>query len=136
MTHVSKAILAIGAVVLSAVYARAATPSISGSYKVHLSVSGSEYDADCTFTQTDQQLTGTCKGDGGNNTLKRSVDGSKATWKYDIDYNGMQLTLVYTGTIADSGKIEGDVDVQPVGAQGSFTATPSTPSQSAPMATN
>ena len=124
--RIHKPLLAIALFALTAAAAHAATPSITGNYKVHISVAGTEADSDCTFTQTDKELTGTCKGDSGTTTLKGSVDGAKATWKYDIDYNGMALTLVYTGTIADSGKIEGDIDVQPVGAAGSFTATPAT----------
>jgi hypothetical protein len=35
------------------------------------------------------------------------------------------LTLVYTATLDDSGKIAGIVEVQPFGVTGDFTATPS-----------
>ena len=47
------------------------------------------------------------------------------TWKYESEYNGSPLTLTYTGTLDDSGKIAGSVDVDPFGVTGDFTATPS-----------
>ncbi len=54
-----------------------------------------------------------------------SIDGTKLTWKYDSDYNGTPLTLTYTATLDDSGKIAGSVEVQPFGVTGDFTASPS-----------
>jgi hypothetical protein len=49
------------------------------------------------------------------------VDGKKATWKYDMEYNGSTLTLTYTGTLDDADKISGSVEVAPYGVTGNFT---------------
>ena len=53
-----------------------------------------------------------------------TVDRSQVSWKYDVDYSGTSVTLIYTGTLDDSGKITGTIDVQPYGVSGDFTATP------------
>ena len=53
-----------------------------------------------------------------------SIDGSKIMWKLQTEYDGNPLTLTYTATLDDSGKIAGAVDVQPYAVTGEFTATP------------
>jgi hypothetical protein len=115
---------------ISAVLLFAATPllvaeaGVSGNWKVHNSISGSESDQDCTLSQNGKELTGTCKGENGEVKLTGSVDGNKINWKYDSEYNGTPLTLTYAGTLDDSGAIKGDVNVDPFGVSGEFTATP------------
>ena len=101
-----------------------AEAAISGNWKVHNSISGSESDQDCTLSQNGKELTGTCKGENGEVKLTGSVDGNKINWKYDSEYNGTPLTLTYAGTLDDSGAIKGDVNVDPFGVSGDFTATP------------
>jgi hypothetical protein len=101
-----------------------AEAAISGNWKVHNSISGSESDQDCTLSQNGKELTGTCKGENGEVKLMGSVDGNKINWKYDSEYNGTPLTLTYAGTLDDSGAIKGDVNVDPFGVSGDFTATP------------
>jgi hypothetical protein len=103
----------------------AGTPALTGQWNVHNSIAGNESDQKCTFTLNDKDLTGSCKS--GENTVQitGSLDGNKLTWKYNSDYNGTQLTLIYAATLDDSGKIAGTVEVQPFGVTGDFTATPS-----------
>jgi hypothetical protein len=79
----------------------------------------------CNFTQTDAKLTGTCKSGDKDIPITGSVDGGKVTWKYDTEHDGTPLTLTYTATVSDSGKISGSVDVAPYSITGDFTATPS-----------
>src|SRR5579871_2775636 len=103
----------------------AGAPSVAGDWSIHNSIAGNESDQLCTLTQKDNAITGTCKlADGKDATVTGSVDGNKATWKYDMDYNGSPLTLVYTATLDDSGKIAGSIEVQPFGVTGDFTAAP------------
>jgi hypothetical protein len=97
---------------------------LTGAWQVHTSVSGNESDAVCTFAQKDNNLTGTCATDQGASKLIGKVDGTKVSWSYDSEYNGSPLTVTYSGTLA-SGKITGDVDVEPFAVDGDFTATQS-----------
>lgn len=106
----------------------AGAPSLTGDWSVHNSIAGNESDQPCTFTQKDNAITGTCKSSEGKDLpVTGSVDGNKVTWKYDSEYNGSPLTLVYTATLDDSGKIAGSVEVQPFGVTGDFTAAPAKP---------
>ncbi|MGB6191717.1 MAG: hypothetical protein WBF42_04555 [Terracidiphilus sp.] len=103
----------------------AGAPSLTGDWSVHNSIAGNETDQPCTFTQKDNAISGTCKSSEGKDLpVTGTVDGNKVTWKYDSEYNGSPLTLVYTATLDDSGKIAGSVEVQPFGVTGDFTAAP------------
>jgi len=103
----------------------AATPEMGGKWKVHNSIAGNENDQDCAFAQNEKELSGTCKSDSDKEPVKvtGTLDGNKVTWKYNSDYNGTALTLIYTATVEDSAKFTGSVEVQPFGVTGEFTAT-------------
>jgi hypothetical protein len=104
----------------------AGAPSLTGNWSIHNSIAGNESDQACKWVQTDNKLTGTCKNQEDKDvSVTGRLDGNKLTWQYESEYNGSQLTLVYTATLDDSGKIAGIVEVQPFGVTGDFTATPS-----------
>lgn len=107
----------------SSVFA-AGAPSLTGDWTIHNSIAGNENDQACKFVQTETKLTGSCKTEDKEVQITGSVDGNKVTWKYDSDYNGSPLTLIYTATLDDSGKFAGSVEVQPFGVTGDFTAAP------------
>ena len=109
----------------------AATPAMTGDWAIHTTVSSNESDMTCNFTQTDKDLTGTCKLDPAKDPVKitGSVDGSKIAFKYTTDYNGTPLTMSYSATVNDPVKIAGAVDVQPFDVSGEFTAVPVKPSK-------
>ncbi len=117
-------LLALSALLFSACAIAADAPSLTGTWSIHQSIAGNESDQVCKFVQADNQLTGTCKPNDSEVKVTGSLDGTKVTWKYDTDYNGSTLTLVYTATLDDSGKIAGSVKVQPFNVSGDFTATP------------
>ena len=100
------------------------TASLAGSWHVHTTFSCSYYESDCTITQTDKTIGGTCKSDNGEVKIAGSVDGNKATWKFDSDYQGTPINLTYTGAFDDKGKFTGTVDVQPFDVSGDFLMTP------------
>ncbi len=113
------------AALLFATTAFAAPASLTGDWSVHNNIAGNESDQPCKLVQTDNKISGTCKtADGGEAQVSGSIDGNKATWKFDMDYNGTALTLTYTATLDDSGRVAGGVEVQPFGVSGDFTATP------------
>ena len=100
-------------------------PSLTGKWKVHNSIVGNESDQDCTFTQTEQDISGTCSLEQGSAKVTGKVADAKITWQFETEYNGSPLTLVYNGTMDKDSKISGSVEVQPMGVTGDFTATPS-----------
>ena len=121
-----KNVLAIAVLAFASSAFAAGAPSLSGQWAVHNSIAGNESDQNCTFVQTDNKLAGSCKNaEGKDLAVTGSIDGNKVTWQYDSEYNGSPLTLVYTATLDDSGKIAGSVEVQPFNVSGDFTATPS-----------
>ena len=95
---------------------------LSGKWKLHQSIAGNESDSECTFTQKDNDLTGTCSAGESTSKIVGKVDGKKVSWSYSSEYNGQQLTVKYTGTL-DASKITGEINVDPFGATGDFTAT-------------
>jgi hypothetical protein len=99
--------------------------SFTGKWKTHSSIAGNESDGECTLTQTDNDLAGTCKtSDGTDAKATRKVDGAKVTWQFDSEYNGTPLTIKYDGTLDTAlSKIAGTVSVDPFGVDGGFTAT-------------
>jgi len=98
--------------------------SLTGKWKIHQSVMGNESDSDCTFTQKDNDLTGSCTADQGSGKVTGKIDGTKVSWSYDTEYNGSPLTVKFTGTLDSTGKIAGAVSVEQFGVDGDFTATP------------
>ena len=120
-----KTLVASTALLLASSAFAAGAPSLTGQWTVHQNIANNESDQECKFVQTDDKLTGSCKPNDKDVQITGSIDGTKLTWKYDSDYNGTPLTLTYTATLDDSGKIAGSVEVQPFGVTGDFTASPS-----------
>ena len=120
-----KKILAVAALLFTSSAFAAAAPSVTGKWNIHQSVAGNETDTECNLVQTENKLTGTCKNQEDKSLeIKGTVDGSKATWQFESEYNGTPLTIKFTGTIDESGKMSGSVDVDPFGVTGEFTGTP------------
>jgi hypothetical protein len=99
--------------------------SLTGKWILHYSISGNDGDLDCTFNQTDQDITGACKHEAGNVSVTGKVQDKGVTLQYKTEYNGEELTVIYTGKFESAEKISGTVMVQPMGVEGDFTATPS-----------
>ena len=118
-----KKLLASFALLFASTAFAAGAPNLTGQWTVHNSIAGNESDQECKFVQTENKLTGTCAVEEKEVQITGSIDGNKVTWKYESEYNGSPLTLTYTATLDDSGKIAGTVDVDPFGVTGDFTAT-------------
>jgi len=118
--------------------------NLTGQWAIHSNIAGNESDQVCKLVAADNKITGTCIAQDKDHQVTGKVDGNKATWQYESDYNSSPLTLIYTSTLDDSGKIAGTVEVQPFGVTGDFTATPapasptsaSSPSASPPPASS
>jgi len=97
---------------------------LTGSYNLHSSIGGTDSDSTCSLSQTENKLTGSCKSDTGELKLAGTVDGKKVIIKVNSEYNGEPLTVTYTGTLDDSGNVQGDADVEPMGVTGEFKLSP------------
>ena len=74
--------------------------SLSGNWQVHSSVAGNDNDQSCTFTQKDNDLTGTCTTNENKNVnITGKVDGKTVTWSYKSEYNGSPLTVNFEGKL-------------------------------------
>lgn len=100
-------------------------PDLTGQWSVHNNIAGNESDQECKFVQTGVKLSGTCQSTDKEVKITGAIDGKRVTWNYQSEYNGAPLTLTYTGTLDDSGKIAGSVEVDPFSVTGDFTAIPS-----------
>jgi hypothetical protein len=98
--------------------------SLTGKWKIHQTVMGNASDSDCTFTQKENDLTGSCTSDQGAGKFTGKVAGNKVSWTYESEYNGAPLTVKYAGTLDSTGNIAGSVNVEQFGVEGDFTATP------------
>lgn len=115
-------VLALAVVVSVGLSAQNQKPTAAGTWKVHTSIAGNESDSTCTFAEDAGALTGTCTGaEGKKAEIKGKVEGTKVTWSFAAEYNGMAFTLAYTGTL-DAGKITGTAEVAEFSVAGDFTA--------------
>ncbi len=108
----------------ASVNARAADDaSLTGKWQIQRSAAGNDSQQDCTFTQKEKELTGTCQDERGTVTISGKVDGKKVTWTYKGESPGGQVTVVYTGAVESAGKITGSVEALEFSITGEFTAT-------------
>lgn len=114
----------LSALFLASTLLLADAPSVSGVWKVNTSVSGNESESECTFKQQEKELTGSCKTSRGEVAVSGQVDDKNIKWTFKTDYQGDPLTVTYTGKLDASGKLTGQVQVEPIGYSGDFSATP------------
>jgi hypothetical protein len=115
----------LGAALWGALASGAAAPtSVTGTWNLATNVAGNTGTPTCTFKQEAEKITGTCSGP--NNTqseVSGEVTDTKVTFRYNIEWEGNPLTLVYTGTLDTETTMKGAIDVQPMNVPGEFTAT-------------
>jgi hypothetical protein len=99
--------------------------SLTGKWKIHSNIAGNESGCECTLTQTDDAISGTCTSAEMNEVQATGkVDGTKVNWSYDSVYDGSPITVKYTAKLnVIDGKFTGTVYVDPYGVDGDFTAT-------------
>ncbi len=97
--------------------------SVSGTWKVSGDVMGNPVESVCTFKQEGKALSGSCKSPERDKPtdIKGEVSEKKVSWKFDTEYNGETLIVTFSGTL-DAGQISGNIDIQPISVNGTFTA--------------
>lgn len=99
--------------------------SLTGKWQVENSIAGNESTQNCTFTQKDAGLTGSCESANGKVEITGKIEGKRVTWSYKSQYEGNPLTVAYDGTVESATKITGAVSVPEYSVTGEFTATQS-----------
>lgn len=106
-------------------YTAPAADSLTGNWQIKGDVMGNPVNSACTFKQADTVLTGSCTGaEGSVQPVTGAVKNGTVTFQHAAEYEGQPLIVVYTGTLASPAELKGTIDVQPMGAAGTFTATP------------
>jgi hypothetical protein len=105
------------------VFASHGPASVAGSWTLSTNVQGNTGSPTCTFKEDAGKITGTCSAP--NNTqseVSGEVTDTKVTFRYNIEWEGNPLTLVFTGTLDSDTTMKGTMEVQPMGVPGEFTA--------------
>src|SRR6202051_828189 len=125
-----KRLLAISALLFAS--SAFAAQDLTGPWTIHYIINGNGTDEGCHFVVTNNNITGACRFLDKDRQVTGTVVGNKVTLQHEAEYNNFTFTLLYTGTVDDSGKIAGTVLVKPFNVDGIFTAIRGTaPSQSA-----
>jgi hypothetical protein len=99
--------------------------SITGKWQLKGDVVGNPLDTTCDFKQAGATLTGSCVNETGAAVpITGTVKDGTVTFQHGGDYQGQELTIIYSGKIESPTKFTGTINVKPFDASGTFTATP------------
>lgn len=100
-----------------------AQPAVPGSWTITGDVQGFPVNESCVFTQAKDKISGSCTGsDGKPYDTTVTVTGNKVVFVHGGEYQGEALTVTFTGTYNSKGELAGDIYVDPLAADGTFTA--------------
>jgi hypothetical protein len=101
-----------------------APASVAGAWKVTGDIMGYPVDMTCTFAQDGKKLTGACQSAGESKAteIAGEVDEKKVTWSLKTQYQGQEITVTFKGALDEASAFKGDIDVQPLGVGGIFSA--------------
>ena len=108
--------------------------AVAGTWTVTGDVQGFPVNLSCVLVQTDAALTGTCVDvNGKTQQIAGTVKGQTAAWAFNSNYEGTPITVTLTGVVDATGaRMAGTIGVDPLGADGTFSAALQ---PAAPMAT-
>ena len=99
--------------------------SITGKWQLTGDVAGNPLNTICDIKQTGTALSGTCSGEVGTAlVITGTAKDGVVTFQHGGDYQGTELTIIYSGKIESAKEIKGTIEVKPFSASGTFTATP------------
>ena len=94
---------------------------VSGSWKLDGAIGEFPVDLVCSLKQTDAKLSGTCKGDPiGELPVSGEVGAKEIRFGYQVNFQGMPLTITYVATAETATAMKGTVEVMGMPA-GQFT---------------
>jgi hypothetical protein len=97
----------------------AATPAFaadfSGTWNISSKVGDNPVSIQCVLVQRADALTGTCKpAQFDPSAATGKVSGAKATWGYDVVFNGNKNHVEYEATLAADGSLTGTLHLGPM----------------------
>lgn len=99
----------------------AAAADVTGDWKIDGSIGQMPVAIVCTLNEADHKLTGVCKNqEVGELQLTGETTGDTATWSYNVNYQGQQFAVSYTGTVQAGTDMQGSISVGG-SPSGSFT---------------
>jgi len=111
MRTLTHGVLALGSL-LGAAAAFAA--DFSGTWNISSKVGDNPVSIQCTLVQRDNALTGTCKpAQFDPSSTTGTVNGTKATWGYDVVFNGNKNHVEYEATLGTDGTLTGSLHLGP-----------------------
>jgi len=91
--------------------------SLAGSWSFESELMGNTITMQCTLTQDQAELSGTCDGEMGNASMTGTVTGNMARFTIAASAGDNDLSLGYSGAVDTTGaRMEGDVSVMGMGA--------------------
>jgi hypothetical protein len=111
MRTLTHGVLAIGLLLATAA---AVAPDFSGTWNISSKVGDNPVSIQCTLVQRDHALTGTCKpAQFEPSPATGTVSGTKATWGYDVVFNGNKNHVEYEATLGADGTLSGTLHLGP-----------------------
>ena len=99
--------------------------SISGTWQIKGEVAGNPLNSTCTIVVAEAKVSGVCKNsEGKQDPIVGEVKDGKVVFEHGGDYQGQELKIIYTGTLASAKEMKGTIEVKPFDVSGEFTATP------------
>ena len=87
----------------------------SGTWNISSKVGDNPVSIQCTLVQRGDALTGTCKpAQFDPSATTGTVTGTKATWGYDVVFNGNQNHVEYEATLGADGTLTGTLHLGPM----------------------
>ncbi len=115
-------VLATVAFLVSAPADGVAQTDLSGMWLLTVQTEQGDNPLPVTITQDGQNLTATGESpDVGPIEMKGMIDGSDITFEWNLDIEGMELNILFMGTVADDGTMSGTLDLGGFGG-GDWTA--------------
>jgi len=108
----TRGLLALGSLLVAPA---AFAADFSGTWNISSKVGENPVSIQCTLVQRDNALTGTCKpAQFDPSATTGTVSGTKATWGYDVVFNGNKNHVEYEATLAADGTLSGTLHLGPM----------------------
>jgi hypothetical protein len=112
MSTIRHGLFVLGSLLIAGV---ASAADFSGTWNISSKVGDNPVSIQCTLVQRGDALTGTCKpAQFDASATTGTVSGAKATWGYDVVFNGNQNHVEYEATLAADGTLTGTLHLGPM----------------------
>lgn len=99
--------------------------SVTGKWQLKGDVAGNALNTVCDIAQSGATLSGVCTNEQGQpQPITGEVKDGTVTFQHGGDYQGTELTIIYSGKLETPKHLKGTIVVKPFDASGTFTAEP------------